>query len=54
LLAQPLSWPKAEQASRAVREYLTALDAARSDDENGMEAAADLRANQGRARSQEG
>ena len=32
---QPMSWPKAEQASRAVREYLTALDAARSDDENG-------------------
>ena len=28
-------WPKAEQASRAVREYLTALDAARSDDESG-------------------
>jgi len=32
---QPMSWPKAEQASRAVREYLTALDAARSNDENG-------------------
>lgn len=32
---QPMIWPKAEQASRAVREYLTALDAARSDDENG-------------------
>src|SRR3954464_10060797 len=31
---QPMSWPKAEEASRAVREYLTALDAARSDDEN--------------------
>jgi hypothetical protein len=28
-------WPKAEQASRAVREYLTALDAARSHDESG-------------------
>ena len=32
---QSMSWPKAEQASRAVREYLTALDAARSNDENG-------------------
>ena len=32
---QPMSWPKAEEASRAVREYLTALDAARSNDENG-------------------
>jgi transposase len=32
---QPMSWPKAEQASRAVREYLTALDAARSHDESG-------------------
>src|SRR3954463_1955625 len=31
---QPMSWPKAEEASRAVREYLTALDATRSDDEN--------------------
>jgi hypothetical protein len=30
-----MSWPKAEQASRAVREYLTALDAARSHDESG-------------------
>ena len=30
-----MNWPKAEQASRAVREYLTALDAARSNDENG-------------------
>ena len=26
---QPIAWPKAEEASRAVREYLTALDAAR-------------------------
>jgi transposase len=32
---QPMNWPKAEQASRAVREYLTALDAARSYDESG-------------------
>ncbi len=32
---QPNAWPKAEQASRAVREYLTALDAARSHDESG-------------------
>jgi transposase len=29
------AWPKAEEASRAVREYLTALDAARSDEERG-------------------
>jgi transposase len=32
---QPIAWPKAEQASHAVREYLTALDAARSNEENG-------------------
>jgi len=32
---QPIAWPKAEQASLAVREYLTALDAARSNEENG-------------------
>ena len=32
---QPIAWPKAEEASRAVREYLTALDAARSDEESG-------------------
>jgi transposase len=32
---QPISWPKAEEASRAVREYLMALDAARSDEESG-------------------
>ena len=32
---RPINWPKAEQASRAVREYLTALDAARNNDENG-------------------
>jgi transposase len=31
----PMSWPEAEQASRAVREYLTALDATRSDEERG-------------------
>jgi DDE family transposase len=29
------AWPKAEEASRAVREYLTALDAARSDEGRG-------------------
>ena len=32
---QPIAWPKAEEASRAVREYLTVLDAARSDEESG-------------------
>ena len=32
---QPITWPKPEDASRAVREYLTALDAARNDEENG-------------------
>src|SRR6201999_160986 len=32
---QPITWPKAEEASCAVREYLAALDAARSDEENG-------------------
>jgi transposase len=32
---QPISWPKAEEASRAVREYLTVLDAAHHDEENG-------------------
>jgi transposase len=32
---QPIAWPKAEEASRAVREYLVALDAARSNDESG-------------------
>jgi transposase len=31
---QPIAWPKAEEASRAVREYLMALDAARSDEES--------------------
>jgi transposase len=32
---QPIVWPKAEEASRAVREYLTALDAARGDEASG-------------------
>ena len=32
---QPIIWPKAEEASHAVREYLAALDAARSDEESG-------------------
>jgi transposase len=31
---QSISWPKTEEASRAVREYLTALDAAQNRDEN--------------------
>ena len=31
---QPIAWPKAEEATHAVREYLAALDAARSRDEN--------------------
>ncbi len=32
---QPITWPKAEEASCcAVREYLAALDTARSDEEN--------------------
>ena len=31
---QPIAWPKAEEASRAVREYLAALDAARIGEEN--------------------
>jgi hypothetical protein len=31
---QPISWPKAEEASRAVREYLTALDTAQNRAEN--------------------
>ena len=29
-----LPWPKAEEASHAVREYLAALDAARSSEDN--------------------
>ena len=32
---QPIAWPKAEEASHAVREYLAALDAARSDEDRG-------------------
>jgi transposase len=31
---QPIAWPKAEEASRAVREYLAVLDNARTDEEN--------------------
>jgi transposase len=31
---QPIAWPKAEQASHAVREYLAALDAARDDEKD--------------------
>jgi hypothetical protein len=31
---EPVAWPAAKEASRAVREYLMALDAARSDDES--------------------
>jgi DDE family transposase len=30
---QPIAWPKAEEASRAVREYLATLDSARADQE---------------------
>src|SRR5262249_60067552 len=30
-----IDWPKAEEASRAVREYLVALDAAREDEQGG-------------------
>jgi hypothetical protein len=30
---QPIAWPPAEEASRAVREYLAALDAAHNDEE---------------------
>jgi transposase len=32
---QPIPWPRPEDASRAVREYLAALDVARNDEENG-------------------
>jgi hypothetical protein len=32
---QPIAWPKAEEASHSVREYLAALDAARSDEGSG-------------------
>src|SRR5450631_3659026 len=31
---QPIAWPKPEEASHAVREYLAALDAARSSEDN--------------------
>ena len=31
---QPIAWPKAEEASRAVREYLKVLDASGSDEES--------------------
>src|SRR6476620_8459299 len=32
---QPIAWPKAEEASHAVREYLAALDNARGDEDRG-------------------
>jgi len=32
---QPVAWPKAEEASHVVREYLAALDAAGNDEESG-------------------
>src|SRR5215216_5646817 len=32
---QPIAWPKAEEASHAVREYLAALDTARGDEDGG-------------------
>lgn len=32
---QPIAWPRTEEASRAVREYLAALDAADNDEETG-------------------
>jgi transposase len=32
---QPISWPKPEEASRAVREYLTTLDNARNEENDG-------------------
>src|SRR5450759_2267227 len=32
---QPIAWPKAEEASHAVREYLAALDTARGDEHRG-------------------
>src|SRR5678815_4016450 len=31
LSGEPIAWPKSEEASHAVREYLAALDAARSE-----------------------
>jgi hypothetical protein len=33
---QPTAWPKSEGASQAVRKYLAALNATRSEDESGM------------------
>ena len=38
---QPIAWPKAEEASHAVREYLAALDTARGDEEMVVETAVD-------------
>src|SRR4030095_12568877 len=35
---QPIAWPKAEEASHPVREYLAALDTARGDDGGGGDA----------------
>ena len=35
---QPIAWPKAEEASHAVREYLAALDTARGDEDDGGDA----------------
>jgi IS5 family transposase len=34
---QPIAWPKAEEASHAVREYLAALDTARDDEDRGAD-----------------
>src|SRR5580698_10755010 len=34
---QPIAWPRAEEASRAVREYLAALDGAGNDEETGVD-----------------
>jgi transposase len=34
---QPIAWPKAEEASRAVREYLAALDSAQNHNDGGGE-----------------
>src|SRR5271157_1280179 len=35
---QPIAWPKAEEASHAVREYLAVLDTARGDEDGGGDA----------------
>ena len=40
---QPIVWPKAEKASRAVREYLAALDAAHNNEEKGDSDSGDSR-----------